>query len=42
MNEIIEELLNTNKWLGDDYKNSNYYREYLDKVNKDLKEQTFN
>lgn len=42
MDEIIEELANTNKWLDDDYKNSNYYREYLDKVNKDLKEQTFN
>jgi FtsZ-binding cell division protein ZapB len=37
MEEIIEELTLTNKWLSSEYKNSNYYREYLDKVNEDLK-----
>lgn len=42
MDEIIQELVNTNRWLGDDYKNSNYYREYLDKLNEDLKKATFN
>ena len=42
MGEIIEELSNTNKWLGSDYKNSRYYREYLDKLNEDLKLETFN
>jgi hypothetical protein len=42
MTEIIQELLNTNKWLDKDYKNSKYYREYLDKVNNDLKLKSFN
>ena len=41
MKEIIQELENTNKWLGDDYKKSNYYREYLNTINKDLKKLTF-
>ena len=41
MEEIIKELAYTNKWLDSDYKNSNYYREYLDKVNDALKEETF-
>jgi len=41
MEEIIQELVNT-KWLDDNYKNSNYFREYLDIVNKDLKRETFN
>ena len=40
MKEIIKELTDTNKWLGSDYKNSNYYREYLDKVNEDMKKET--
>lgn len=42
MDEIIDELVNTNKWLNDDYKNSNYYREYLDKICNDLKSATKN
>ena len=41
MEEIIQELVET-KWLDDNYKNSNYFREYLDIVNKDLKKATFN
>ena len=41
MDEIIQELVKT-KWLDDNYKNSNYFREYLDIVNKDLKKATFN
>ena len=40
MKEIIKELTDTNKWLDSDYKNSNYYREYLDKVNEDMKKET--
>ena len=35
--EIIQELTEVDRWLDDTYKNSNYYREYLDKVNLDLK-----
>jgi hypothetical protein len=38
--EIIYELSETHKWLDDNYKNSNYYREYIDKVAEDLKEIT--
>ena len=40
MKEIIEELTRTERFLDDAYKNSNYYREYLDKVLNDLKEET--
>lgn len=40
MCKIIDELTSVDKWLDDDYKKSNYYREYLDKVNEDLKLQT--
>ena len=28
-NEIVAELNNNNRWLTDEYKNSNYYKEYL-------------
>jgi ribonuclease HIII len=39
--ETIKELEMCNRFLSDEYKNSNYYRGYLDKVNKDLKEKTY-
>jgi hypothetical protein len=40
MKEIIAELIHSDRWLDNDYKNSNYYREYIDKLCKDLKEKT--
>lgn len=36
--EIIKELQFNDKWLNDDYKNSNYYHGYLDKINQTLKQ----
>lgn len=39
-NEIIEELLFSDKWLTDEYKNSTEYRAYLDKIAQDLKKET--
>ena len=41
MSETIKELVENEKWLDSEYKNSNYYREYLDKINKSLKVETF-
>jgi len=35
--EIVNELSETNKWLDSTYKNSKYYRDYIDKVCSDLK-----
>ena len=32
MDEILQELNNNHKWLDDNYKNSNYYKEYITKV----------
>lgn len=40
MCEIIKELEFNDRYLDDNYKNSNYYREYLDKVCEDLKTKT--
>jgi hypothetical protein len=40
MEEIIKELENSNKFLDNNFKNSNYYREYLDKLCEDLKFET--
>lgn len=37
MEEIAEELLNTIRFIPENERNSLWYREYLDKVNKDLK-----
>lgn len=37
MDELVEELNNNNKWLDDEYKNSNYYKEYITKLCQDLK-----
>ena len=34
--EIIEELKNADRYLDDTYKNSNYYKEYLQQVFIDL------
>ncbi len=36
--EIIQEVVEVDRWTDDNFKNSNYYREYLDQVNKDLKD----
>ena len=33
---IVEELKQADKWLGSEYKNSIYYRDYLSKVTIDL------
>ena len=38
--EIIEELTFNSRWLTDEYKQSNYYREYLNSVFNSLKENT--
>ena len=35
--EIKEELKFVDKWIGEDFKHGKIYREYLDKINKDLK-----
>lgn len=37
MKEIVEELLKTVKYIPLHERNSRWYREYLDKVNNDLK-----
>jgi hypothetical protein len=37
MEEIAEELLRTIKFIPIQERQSNWYQEYLDKVNKDLK-----
>lgn len=37
MEDIAIELLETIKWIPKEEKNSRWYREYLDKVNEDLK-----
>ena len=37
---ILEELVFCDRWLSDEYKNSIEYREYLDEVNKQLKNNT--
>lgn len=37
MEEILDELIQTVKWLPSSFKNSNYYNEYLNKVLTDLK-----
>lgn len=39
--DTIEELNNTQKYLNSDYKNSNYYREYLEMVFQSLKKQSY-
>ena len=39
--EIVEELLFNDRFLCDAYKNSVEYREYLDTVNKQLKQNTW-
>jgi len=36
--DLIQELCFNSKWLSQEYKDSNYYREYLDVFNKDLKQ----
>lgn len=36
----INELVQANKWLGDEFIKSNYFRDYLDKLVIDLKEST--
>ena len=37
MEEIVEELLNTIKWIPLIERQGKWYEEYLDKINKDLK-----
>ena len=37
MEEIANELIETIKWIPEKEKTSKWYKEYLDKVNKDLK-----
>jgi len=39
--ETIKELSFNDKYLTDEYKNSREWREYLDKINQDLKTLTF-
>jgi hypothetical protein len=34
--EIAEEITHCTRWLSDEYKNSNYYKEYLKKAFEDL------
>ena len=34
--DIINELIQSDRWLGEDYKNSKTYSEYLKKVSSDL------
>ena len=38
--ELIEELRFNSKWLTDEYKQSRYYKEYLNKIFNELKELT--
>lgn len=40
MEDIIQELSNT-RFLDEEYKNSNYFREYIDKICNDLKDKTY-
>ena len=40
MEDIVNELLKTVKWIPDREKDSTTYNQYLDKVNEDLKEKT--
>ena len=40
INEILKELINTNKWLDGEYKDSKYYKEYLDKIINELRNKT--
>tara|TARA_R110000782_G_scaffold112800_1_gene202774 strand:+ start:454 stop:666 length:213 start_codon:yes stop_codon:yes gene_type:complete len=40
MEEILEELINTNKWLDEEYRYSKYYKEYLDKIINELRNKT--
>ena len=37
MEQIAKELLNTIKFIPKEERQSKWYKEYLDKVNKDLK-----
>ena len=37
MEEIVKELLQTVQWIPENERQSKWYEEYLDKVNKDLK-----
>jgi ribulose kinase len=37
MEDIVNELLNTIKWIPERERQSKWYDEYLDKVNQDLK-----
>jgi hypothetical protein len=34
--EIAQEILHNSRWLDDDYKNTNYYKEYLKLVFEEL------
>jgi hypothetical protein len=36
--EIIDELQSNDKWLNNEFKQSKYYHEYLDKINEALKQ----
>lgn len=38
MEEIVMELLETIKWIPERERQSKWYSDYLDKVNKDLKQ----
>ena len=39
--ELIDELQFNNKWLTDEYKQSNYYRDYLKQISQELINETF-
>lgn len=40
MEELAEELLETTIWLPEYDRQTNWYREYLDKLNQELKAKT--
>lgn len=42
MEEIIKELSNTVKYIPKQERNSKWYKEYLDKINTDLKNELEN